>query len=214
GIAMNRSSATSGARSLPLKGGGKGRSSSAPRLAPTRFASQIDLPLSGGGWTEPDRRAYRQGDASLPAEELLQRPCRGVGIFLRQIVAAVDRETAHVLRPVLPHLERVLALAWDAALAPDRQHRTGDLLLRLVVGLVEGEVGGVRGAVVLAGRVDTVRVLEERVVVRDRARVERREILALGARRGLGVPVADRVVADHRLREGVRQSEEGPVPDA
>src|ERR1044071_1163915 len=99
-----------------------------------------------------------------------------------KVMPAVDGETLHVDRPFAPGRERIVGLGRDAAGAtPDRQHRTGDLLGRGARLLVVGEIGGATAAVVLAGGVDADGVAEERVVMRKRARVERREALDLGS---------------------------------
>src|SRR5262249_52170882 len=151
--------------------------------------------------------AYAGDDVEVNsgADELQQRPCGRARILLRQVMPAVDRETAHVLRPFAPGVERALRLARNAGRAPQREQRAVDRLARRAVGLVVPEVGGAAGAVVLAGRADAARVLEERVIVRERARVERGEILRLGAGRALPVPERDRVAADHALGAGRRQ---------
>src|SRR6266478_9699890 len=88
-------------------------------------------------------------------------------------------KAAHVCCPFAPGVERAFGLARNAGRAPDRQHRTADLAARRPVGLVMGKVGGAAGAIILAGRVDAARVLEEGAVMRERARVEGGQRLGL-----------------------------------
>ena len=86
---------------------------------------------------------------------------------------AVEGKAAHVGRPFAPGRERSIGLGRDAAGgAPDREQRTGDFLARRARLLVMGEIGGAAGAIVLAGRVDAQRIVEEGMIMGERARIE------------------------------------------
>src|SRR6201993_5509327 len=98
---------------------------------------------------------------------------------------AVEGKAAHVGRPFTPGRERSIGLGRDAAGgAPNRERRTVDFLARRARLLVVGEIGGAAGAIVLAGRVNAHGIVEEGVVMGERARIEGRETLDLGSGRG------------------------------
>src|SRR5262249_18810701 len=122
--------------------------------------------------------------ADSAREKRKQRLGGRVRRLFRQIVPAVDGKTANVRRPFPPGCERAVGPRRNAAgAAPDRQHRTGDLAAGGAALLVVGEIGGAAGAIILTGGMDTQRSVEERMVVRERARIEGGETLALGAGR-------------------------------
>src|SRR5690348_14555486 len=139
-----------------------------------------------------DRRSHISLRGLRCCKEIQQRLAGRSRVLLRQIVPAVDREPAHVIRPLTPGVERALRLARNPRSAPQREQRAVDLLPRGAVGLVVREIGGAAGAVVLAGGTQAGGILEERVVVGERAWIEGGEILRLGAGRGLPVPVRHR----------------------
>src|SRR5712671_6906531 len=109
-------------------------------------------------FAHPTGDSDRSKTGLATAEEIEQRRCGRLRIFLWQIVPAVDREAAHIVRPFAPRVERAARLAWNAARAPERQHRAGNLSSRRAVGLVMSEIGGAAGPVVLAGRMDAQRI--------------------------------------------------------
>ena len=78
--------------------------------------------------------------------------------------------------------------------------------------LVVSEIGGAAGAIVLAGGVDADGVAEERMIVRERARVERRQALDLGSGRRARIEKEQGIPADHGLGERSWQREEHPMP--
>src|SRR5579871_4244367 len=115
-------------------------------------------------------------ERNLAAEKFEQRLRRCFGIFLRQIVAAFDREAAQIWRPVAPAGKRVeRGIAGQAAVAPDRQYGTADRLAGRSIRFIVGEIGGAAGAIVLAHGVNAQRVLIGGVIMRERTRVERSE---------------------------------------
>src|SRR5215475_1345602 len=127
---------------------------------------------------------------SRRGEKLEQRLRRRLRRLLGEIMPAVEGKALHVNRPFTPSRERAIGLGRDAAGdAPNREQRTGDFLTRRAGFLVVGEIGGAAGAVILAGRVDAHRIVEEGVVMRKRARIEGRETLALGSGRGARIEV-------------------------
>src|SRR6266511_5214609 len=110
--------------------------------------------------------AATNGPSPVQSEELEQRLRRRVRRLVGEIMPAVEGKAAHVDRPFPPGRKRTLGLGRDAAGgAPDREQRTSDLLARRARFLVVGEIGGAAGAIVLAGRVDAHRIIEEGVVM-------------------------------------------------
>src|ERR1700674_3128339 len=111
---------------------------------------------------------------------------------------AIDRLTGDIACPFTPDGERP-TVAWDARRAPQREQRTSDLLVRRAVGLVVLEVDAFAGAVVLAGGMDAARILKERTVMRERARIERRKVLGFGPARHLPIKILDRGLAEQHF---------------
>src|SRR6476646_5877491 len=164
-----------------------------------RKRERLRTSASGTDLRRPEKRDQRFG-------------CRLWRLF-GEIMPAVDGKTLHVDGPFAPGRERIVGLGRDAAGAtPDRQHRTGDFLGRGARLLVVGEIGGATGAVVLASGVNADGVVEERMVMRKRARVEGREALDLGSCRRACIEKEQRVLADHGLWKRSRQRQEHPVP--
>src|SRR5262249_61156672 len=140
------------------------------------------------------------GFKSALSKKLEQRLCGGLGRLLGEIVPAVDGKAAHVHRPFAPGRERILGLGGDAAGgAPDREQGTGDLAARRARLLVMGEIGGAAGAVILAGGMDAQGIIEESVVMGERARIEGRKVLDLRSGSSARIEKVARVLADHRL---------------
>ncbi len=104
-------------------------------------------------------------------------------------------------------------LARDSGGAPEREHRRRYLVARGVIDLVIGEIGGLAGAVILAGGVDAQRIGEESAIMRERARIEGREVLRLGPARHLVVEIFDRGLFDQHFRHRIFLREKCPVPD-
>src|SRR5436190_13658061 len=104
----------------------------------------------------------------------------------------IDRGTGHVGGPFLPDRERSARIRY-ARRAPERAYRHGDLLSGLAVGFVVLEVGRAPGAIILAGRMDTRRIGKERVVMRERARIEGGHIFGFGPACLLVIDIAARV---------------------
>ena len=71
--------------------------------------------------------------------------------------------------------------------APQGQQRAFDLAARLHVGVVDLDVGRLSGAVVLAGRVQALRLREECAIVIERTRVEDRIRLPRHSRRASSI---------------------------
>ena len=113
--------------------------------------------------------------------------------------------------PSAPHREWAFASHGNAARAPQREHRTLDPASRPHVGLIDGHVGRLSRAVVLARGVQPRRLREGRPVVLQRTRIEDR----VGGRAvpGEHLPfhVLERRLADQHLRERVRLGEKRPV---
>src|SRR5438445_7848550 len=80
-----------------------------------------------------------------------ERAQRSIGLFrrfLRDEVSAVDRTSAEVVGPRTPHLEHIVPGRELTARCPQHQHRPGNLPAS-AIGLVDGEIVGHGGAIVL-----------------------------------------------------------------
>ena len=77
-----------------------------------------------------------------------------------------------------------------------------------------GEIGGAPGAIILADRMDAHGIVEECVIMRERARVEDGKILRFGALPGAPIEEEERVLSDHGFRKRSRKSKESPMPRA
>src|SRR5262245_30019306 len=84
-------------------------------------------------------------------EELDERVGSRLRGFLREIMAAIDAEAAHVPRPFPPGCQGIVGFGRDATSgAPDGKHGASDLAPGRAVCLVMGEIGRAAGAVVFA----------------------------------------------------------------
>src|SRR6476661_10774342 len=125
-------------------------------------------------WRGNDIGGQASGPGLRRREELDQCLGRRLRRLFREIMPTVERKAAHVGGPFAPSRERIIRLRRNAAgAAPERQHRAADLLGRGAGVLVMDEIGGTAGAVVFTGRVDPDGVVEKRMVVRQRAWIER-----------------------------------------
>src|ERR1700738_1858396 len=126
---------------------------------------------------------------------------------------ALDPEPAPVARPFPPGRKRIFRLGGYApSRAPYRKQRACNLLPRRAVGLVMVEIGGAPGAIILADRMDAHGIVEESVIVRERARIEDGKILCFGALRGAPIEEEERVLSDHGFRKRSRKSKASPMP--
>src|SRR5919197_3692439 len=93
-------------------------------------------------------------------------------MFLWEEVAAVDRMADDIRRQFAPDLKRPTVVdvprSKRSGPAPQREHRAGDLVSGCAVGTVVLAIDARRGAVLLADRVEVVRIPKLREILRGR----------------------------------------------
>jgi len=88
---------------------------------------------------------------ALPLEERLQFRQRFLGSAFLKVVATVDRLSADLGAFFLPDSEHIVEQSRiKASTGPESQQRTGDFLSGLDVGVIDLQIHGRRGAIVLA----------------------------------------------------------------
>src|SRR5215208_3406673 len=138
-----------------------------------------------------------------------ERAQLGVGLLrslLGEVVAAVERPTAHFLGPPAPDVQDVVVLLKESLAAPQGEHRARYAPARPAVGLVVLVVEGGRGPIVLARSVDGLWVAEAAHVLLHRFRVEN---LAAAPEEGLL-----RIGGEQALGQVEWLGQEEPVPVA
>src|SRR5674476_1134759 len=104
-------------------------------------------------------------------KEIEQRVAGGVGVFLGEEMAGVNRLAGGPRCPLPPDLEWAAGFVGNPGRAPQRQQRAGDGFSGGAVGLVVFEVGVAAGAVVLAMGMDPQRIGKRHTVMVKSARV-------------------------------------------
>src|SRR5688572_499219 len=112
------------------------------------------------GWRSRATSSPAAASRSLLPEEARERRARLVRRLLGEEVATGQALAADVVGPAPPRVQDLAALVGPAPVAPDGEHGTADLPPGLEIGLVELAVDERPGAIVLAGRVDHLGVLE------------------------------------------------------
>ena len=127
------------------------------------------------------------------------------GEVIKPVLTVLQKRTRIAKRTLAAQGQRVEALADDAALAPKRQQRTGQL--PAAIGIVMSDVDRRGGAVILAACKNHRGVAEAAQVLGKRLRLEQAHVRGAPAR-----PVELRITLDHALRHRRGLDQEEPVP--